>query len=338
MRKFNFLSFLIGVIAVGGVGAFALTSQYLKSDGTPDFQKLKSTANENRLNAEMRDQLMDGLSKMQAQLPSTHGETIPAGAVMAFNLSSCPDGWSPFTEANDRFIMGSQGNLREKGGNKEIMMQANQLADHSHFFTDIFFSENWYSMGNGIWVNVAWMFSDTRANWIGSKSTDQDNNPVAILRKTWWYVLPSAWSHANSYLYEWYKTRDQNEADKDPQFQRSEKQQPLKILNPYIKLLYCVKGENTAPTPAPSPAPTPRPTPSPAPEIVPAVTYDGKCSKTIPNRCDRGEATDFRAVNSISKDGSHSYRTCKGLNGWKNAFCMHYDPLLRVNDRDGGIR
>ena len=142
MRKFNFLSFLIGVIAVGGVGAFALTSQYLKSDGTPDFQKLKSTANENRLNAEMRDQLMDGLSKMQAQLPSTHGETIPAGAVMAFNLSSCPDGWSPFTEANDRFIMGSQGNLREKGGNKEIMMQANQLADHSHFFTDIFFSEN----------------------------------------------------------------------------------------------------------------------------------------------------------------------------------------------------
>lgn len=70
MRKFNFLSFLIGVIAVGGVGAFALTSQYLKSDETPDFQKLKSTANENRLNAEMRDQLMDGLSKMQEQVNS----------------------------------------------------------------------------------------------------------------------------------------------------------------------------------------------------------------------------------------------------------------------------
>ena len=111
MRKFNFLSFLIGVIAVGGVGAFALSSQYLKSDGTPDFQKLKSTANENRLNAQMRDQLMDGLSKMQEKIPTTNGETIPAGAVMAFNLSSCPDGWSPFTEANDRFIMGSQGSL-----------------------------------------------------------------------------------------------------------------------------------------------------------------------------------------------------------------------------------
>ncbi len=317
MKKFNFLSFLIGVIAVGGVGAFALTSQYLKSDGTPDFQKLKSTANENRLNAEMRDQLMDGLSKMQAQLPSTHGGTIPAGAVMAFNLSSCPDGWSPFTEANDRFIMGSQGNLREKGGNKEIMMQANQLADHSHFFTDIFFSENWYSMGNGIWVNVAWMFSDTRANWIGSKSTDQDNNPVAILRKTWWYVLPSAWSHANSYLYEWYKTRDQNEADKDPQFQRSEKQQPLKILNPYIKLLYCVKGENTAPTPAPSPAPSPK-------------RINGVCSSNI-GQCEVGTPTSTKTTDHYGLSISNRYkisssvttRTCKGENGGRDAACSH---------------
>ena len=137
MRKFNFLSFLIGVIAVGGVGAFALTSQYLKSDGTPDFQKLKSTANENRLNAEMRDQLMDGLSKMQEKIPTTNGETIPAGAVMAFNLSSCPDGWSPFTEANDRFIMGSQGNLREKGGKSNIKLTIDQLPPHRfHTITD----------------------------------------------------------------------------------------------------------------------------------------------------------------------------------------------------------
>ena len=68
MRKFNFLSFLIGVIAVGGVGAFALSSQYLKSDGTPNFQKLKSTANENRLNAEMRDQLWMDSQKCKSKL------------------------------------------------------------------------------------------------------------------------------------------------------------------------------------------------------------------------------------------------------------------------------
>ena len=325
MRKFNFLSFLIGVIAVGGVGAFALTSQYLKSDGTPDFQKLKSTANENRLNAEMRDQLMDGLSKMQAQLPSTHGETIPAGAVMAFNLSSCPDGWTPFTEANDRFIMGSQGNLREKGGNKEIMMQANQLAPHSHLFEDTAYIEN-IGLQPGA---TNWYFrSDLQmpSSTLWSAGIDYDNSVLTFKRRTSTKIStkqggPKSWAIKR------------NEPEDE-----TITQQPLKILNPYIKLLYCVKGENIAPTPTPSPVPTPRPTPSPAPKIVPAVTYDGKCSKTRSNHCDRGEATDFSAVNSISKDGSHSYRTCKGLNGWKDAFCMHYDPLLRVNDRDEGIR
>ena len=303
MRKFNFLSFLIGVIAVGGVGAFALTSQYLKSDGTPDFQKLKSTANENRLNAEMRDQLMDGLSKMQAQLPSTHGETIPAGAVMAFNLSSCPDGWTPFTEANDRFIMGSQGNLREKGGKNNIKLTINQLPPH--FF---------YIAGG----------------------SDGSNNGIRDSKES--YLSDYVWNDVNGDDNRSYRLAPTHHTPDLGRTNTIGNWNSINIQNPYIKLLYCVKGENIAPTPTPSPVPTPRPTPSPAPEIVPAVTYDGKCSKTIPNRCDRGEATDFRAVNSISKDGSHSYRTCKGLNGWKNAFCMHYDPLLRVNDRDGGIR
>ena len=303
MRKFNFLSFLIGVIAVGGVGAFALTSQYLKSDGTPDFQKLKSTANENRLNAEMRDQLMDGLSKMQAQLPSTHGGTIPAGAVMAFNLSSCPDGWTPFTEANDRFIMGSQGNLREKGGKNNIKLTINQLPPH--FF---------YIAGG----------------------SDGSNNGIRDSKEL--YLSDYVWNDVNGDDNRSYRLAPTHHTPDLGRTNTIGNWNSINIQNPYIKLLYCVKGENIAPTPAPSPAPTPRPTPSPAPEIVPAVTYDGKCSKTIPNRCDRGEATDFRAINSISKDGSHSYRTCKGLNGWKDAFCMHYDPLLRVNDRDEGIR
>ena len=97
-----------------------------------------------------------------------------------------------------------------------------------------------------------------------------------------------------------------------PNYDDVGKQQPLKILNPYIKLLYCVKGENIAPTPTPSP----RPTPSPAPKIVPAVTYDGKCSETRPSQCDRGEATKSHAYNtSYPSYGSNIHRTCKGLNG-----------------------
>lgn len=34
--------------------------------------------------------------------------TIPAGAVMAFNLGACPDGWTSYTQAEARFIIGSR--------------------------------------------------------------------------------------------------------------------------------------------------------------------------------------------------------------------------------------
>lgn len=68
MNKFNLLSFLLGAVAIWGIGVFALSSNYLKSDGTPNFEALKSTANDNRLNAQMRDSLMDGLTKINQKI------------------------------------------------------------------------------------------------------------------------------------------------------------------------------------------------------------------------------------------------------------------------------
>ena len=60
-------------------------------------KKLKSTNNGNQLTAEMRDELMDGLSKMQQGQGSSQTFDpkyakwdIPKGAIMAFNLSTCP--------------------------------------------------------------------------------------------------------------------------------------------------------------------------------------------------------------------------------------------------------
>ena len=269
MRKFNFLSFLIGVIAVGGVGAFALTSQYLKSDGTPDFQKLKSTANENRLNAEMRDQLMDGLSKMQAQLPSTHGETIPAGAVMAFNLSSCPDGWSPFTEANDRFIMGSQGNLREKGGNSEIKLTIGQLP--SHYF--------YIFAGKGSPANL-WNYKEAS---VSNQGNVGDNYTMESSKHT-----PNA-GRTNTV---W-------------------KGDSINIQNPYIKLLYCVKGTYNAPAPAPRPSPK---------------KIDGVCSSSI-GRCEAGTPTSTKTTKYRGQWGgissSLTTRTCEGINGGDDKSCEY---------------
>lgn len=266
MRKFNFLSFLIGVIAVGGVGAFALSSQYLKSDGTPNFQELKSTANKNRLNAEMRDQLMDGLSKMQEKIPTTNGETIPAGAVMAFNLSSCPDGWSPFTEANGRFIMGSQGSLGEKGGNRNISLTVNQLP--SHYF--------YIFAGKGSPANL-WDFKEASASNQGNVG---DN-----------YTMESSIHTPNAG-----RTNTVWKGDS------------IDITNPYIKLLYCVKGKYE---------PTKQTT---IKEKESAV--DGVCWKTM-YTCRAGTSTDEQAQRNHWKNGGTSSRfrtrTCQGENWGKNS-------------------
>lgn len=37
--------------------------------------------------------------------------------------------------------MGAQSGLKSVGGNSQIMMQANQLAPHSHWFVDSYFAD-----------------------------------------------------------------------------------------------------------------------------------------------------------------------------------------------------
>lgn len=82
---------------------------------------------------------MDGLSKMQqgqgSSQPTTTVIDIPKGAVMAFNLNSCPHGWSRFAEADGRFIMGSNSNIKGKGGNSEINISISQLPPHYFYIT-----------------------------------------------------------------------------------------------------------------------------------------------------------------------------------------------------------
>ncbi|NCC53683.1 MAG: prepilin-type cleavage/methylation domain-containing protein [Spartobacteria bacterium] len=48
--------------------------------------------------------LYDDLVKIRAV--TALGNTVPAGAVMAFDLFACPDGWVPLAAAENRFIIG----------------------------------------------------------------------------------------------------------------------------------------------------------------------------------------------------------------------------------------
>lgn len=66
------------------------------------------------------------------------GSSIPTGAVMAFNLASCPTGWSALTAATGRTIVGVGSNgtntyaLNDSGGADSLTLSTAQLPAHTH--------------------------------------------------------------------------------------------------------------------------------------------------------------------------------------------------------------
>lgn len=66
------------------------------------------------------------------------GGSIPAGAVMAFNLASCPTGWTSLAGAAGRIIVGVGNNgtnsyaLSASGGSDNITLSVAQLPAHTH--------------------------------------------------------------------------------------------------------------------------------------------------------------------------------------------------------------
>lgn len=76
---------------------------------------------------------------------------IPGGAVMAFNLTSCPTGWSPVTAAQGRFIvgtgtLGADGyGLGETGGSARHALTEEEMPPHTH--------QTWSRVGSAQWSN-----------------------------------------------------------------------------------------------------------------------------------------------------------------------------------------
>ena len=65
-------------------------------------------------------------------------DVIPSGAVMAFDLAHCPTGWSEFTSARSRVIVGLNPNdanfnsLGKIGGEKTHKLTLTEMPSHSH--------------------------------------------------------------------------------------------------------------------------------------------------------------------------------------------------------------
>lgn len=63
---------------------------------------------------------------------------IPPGAVMSFNLSSCPAGWSEFTSARGRYIVGTPlgGNVATTTGTALSNQENRAVGQHTHTIND----------------------------------------------------------------------------------------------------------------------------------------------------------------------------------------------------------
>ncbi|MFO0718554.1 MAG: hypothetical protein U0522_00785 [Candidatus Paceibacterota bacterium] len=150
------------------------------------------------------------------QWPTNSGGVVinaPSGAVMSFNLSSCPSGWSPFTDGAGRVILGvgnsntgsgstasTNHTLGQKGGQEAIVQTLEQMASHNHTINN-----------NGNYLVNA--FGNTGKNYC-SGGTCQQNVDIP-------------WDNPNT---------------SSPSIGATGNAEAMNMLNPYIALLYCVKN------------------------------------------------------------------------------------------------
>lgn len=74
------------------------------------------------------DALSDALSK----------QLVPSGAVMPFDLDTCPTGWTPLTPASGKVIVGAGGGLKVGAtvGADSVALTEAQMPAHKHTITD----------------------------------------------------------------------------------------------------------------------------------------------------------------------------------------------------------
>lgn len=107
------------------------------------------------------------------------GGRIP-GEVAAFNLTSCPAGWSPLVTAAGRVIVGVGNNgtnsytLGNTGGADSISLSVAQLPPHSHSYTD------WTGKPYGSW-DWSWSLgSGSNGNSVITSQTNTVGSGAAI--------------------------------------------------------------------------------------------------------------------------------------------------------------
>ena len=136
LRKIeNQFAYLTGAAVVGLAAILAFW-------GLTNWRTIPSAVEmevEKQIGAETRAKIDEAERKASSILEAS-ALVIPKGAVVAFQLPECPDGWSPYEEAAGRTVIGvGEGDdltaraLNEMGGAETVKLETKHMPAHSHF-------------------------------------------------------------------------------------------------------------------------------------------------------------------------------------------------------------
>jgi hypothetical protein len=144
------------------------------SNGVKKLKKLKKKVNalEARLAAlESRPPAQNG-TPGQDGTNGTPGQdaTAPAGAVMFFNLSACPSGWTELTAARGRYIVGlpASAPLGATAGTPLTSGENRSVGQHSHSVSDPGHSHTWSSTGTADSAGFSGIFDSASPSIAGT--------------------------------------------------------------------------------------------------------------------------------------------------------------------------
>jgi len=85
------------------------------------------------------------LESLESQIRSQALSVVPQGALMFFNLSSCPAGWAEYTAASGRYLvaMPNGGNLGASVGQALLDQENRPTGDHGHDVYDPGHTHTW---------------------------------------------------------------------------------------------------------------------------------------------------------------------------------------------------
>lgn len=213
-KNFNSWKLLTVIAALIFVASCWYVAYAASSSGLFDSWKVGHLTNQ-KLTSWDWDALMDELWKSSG---------IPAWAVMAFNLTECPDWWKDYDAANGRFIIGANSTypFNSYWWQSKVSLQAVNLPAHKHSIKMVV---DWGDVSNDIYF--------TSGIWNIPRQYEYDDD--------WGYAFVS--TEENYYWDKWFND-DYTAYSKwvtNNYTNRQMKGQEFTVLNPYVALKYCEK-------------------------------------------------------------------------------------------------